>query len=137
MGKKEFTLPPLYTLVDLILLFIIGAFSVGFYTYRLGLDNSNSRVLVAVVRSGDRVVARLELSRDTTITVDGAIGGLTVAVDRGILSFKNSRCPLKICEKSGGISRDGSVLVCAPNRVMARIEGIGTESGGGIDALSR
>ncbi|HUU26641.1 MAG TPA: NusG domain II-containing protein [archaeon] len=138
MRQQEFRLPPLYTFLDLLLLILIGASSVGFYWLRQSRDvAAGASSLEAVIKVGDKVVSRLELSHDTTLVVQGALGAVTVVVSGGALSFKNSPCPLKICEKTGPISRRGSVLVCAPGRVLARIQGGDLSRSEGLDAISR
>jgi hypothetical protein len=135
--RQGFRLPPMYTALDILLILIVGAVSAGFYGSRLNGAHAAGGPLEAVVQSGDRVLARLDMSRDTLITVTGALGPVEISVRGGGLSFRDAVCPQKICEQSGPISRNGTLIVCAPNRVLARIQGTVSAGGDELDALSR
>jgi len=136
--QNKFRLPALYTVSDLVLLFLVGASTVGFYGFRLWRERVYpDQQVVAVVRSGDEIIARLDLARDTTFQVKGALSEVTIVVEKGSLRFKDAGCPLGICEKTPPISRRGSMVVCAPNRVFARIEGRAEPDSKELDAVSR
>lgn len=138
MKQREFRLPRLFTFADLLLLLAVGGSSFGFYGFRFWQgrfgDTQQARL---VIRAGERVVAQLELSRDTTLSVKGALGELTVMVNQGRASFINADCPLKICEKAGEITRKGEIIVCAPNQVLAKIVGSGPDDSPALDGVSR
>lgn len=135
--RESFRLPPLFTSLDLILVLIVVVFSAGFY--RHGLSDSQGGPLVAVIQADNREVARLGLGADTTLCVRGALGDITVVVSGGAIKFEDSHCPSHICEKTGWVRRAGGAIVCAPNRVLARLERADGTGGAatGMDALSR
>lgn len=136
MKETAFKLPPLFTLADLLLLLSVGGASFAFYGFRLWNGGQHPQSMQAVVRSGDREVARLNLAVDTTLVVEGVLGGVRIVLRSGGVHFENAPCALKICEKTGEINRSGEMIVCAPSRIIARIEG-GPAPAAGLDALSR
>ncbi|MEA1996673.1 MAG: NusG domain II-containing protein [Gemmatimonadota bacterium] len=145
MSCKEFKLPSLCTFSDIVLLVIAGVSTAAFYGFSLKQGpGTEGRVLEAVIRVGEKTVSRLDLSIDTSLVVEGVLGEVTVVVEDGALRFVNSCCRLKICEKMGPVSRRGELVVCAPNRVLARVRYVRSGGGGeagtssdGLDALSR
>jgi hypothetical protein len=133
----SFKLPPLYTVLDLALLLLVGAVSAGFYGDRL-FSRRGAGPLEAVVQFENKELARLDLGRDTTLTVRGTLGTVTVVVADGAVRFKDSSCPAHICEKTGWVKRAGGAIVCAPNHLLARVERAdGDASRGGLDAVTR
>ncbi len=140
--SRQFRLPPLMTLIDLLLLLAVGGVGAMIYAQRLGWSPSSGATLQAVVRVGDQVVAAPELARDTTITIHGAASELTVVVEGGAARIRDAGCPLGICERMGPVSRPGQALVCAPNKVLVRVRQTGGDApagadSSGMDALSR
>ncbi|MCE5273217.1 NusG domain II-containing protein [bacterium] len=120
MGRETFRLPPLFTLIDLLLVLIVVVFSAGFYHH--GSQGAGKGPLTAVVQFEDRELARLSLERDTTVTVNGVLGTIKVVVADGAVKFEDSHCPARVCEKTGWIRRAGAAIVCAPNHVLCRLE---------------
>jgi len=134
--RESFRLPPLFTCLDLLLVLIVVVFSAGFY--RHDVAGSQTGPIEAVVQFENRELARLSLETDTTICVYGALGEITVVVADGAIKFEDPHCPSRICEKTGWVRRAGGAIVCAPNRVLARLERMdGADEGAGMDALSR
>ena len=136
MESTRFSLPPLFTSADILLLVLLGTASAAFYGFRmLGTEAGPAQVVLKV---GENTVGRCPLARDTTFMVTGSIGSVEVVIEGGRLRFEDAPCRQKICEKMGPVANSGEMVVCAPNRVMARIEVAGKKSGeGGLDALSR
>jgi len=140
-----FKLPPLFTLIDLLLVLVVVVFSAGFY--RHGGPGAGKGPLTAVVQFEDRELARLSLEQDTTLTVDGLLGTIKVVVADGAVKFEDSHCPARVCEKTGWVRRAGAAIVCAPNHVLCRLERSdgdpepaaepGKSVGAGLDALVR
>ncbi len=138
MRQREFRLPKLFTFADLLLLLAVGGSSFAFYGFRFWqsrfIETGPTQV---VIQAGKQIVAQLDLSQDTTLAVEGALGDVTVVVSGGRVSFVNAHCPLEICEKTGEINHKGEVIVCAPNQIMAKIVGSGPEDSGSLDGVSR
>jgi len=138
MKHREFRLPRLFTFADLLLLLAMGSSSFAFYGFRFWQGRFGQKEPARlVIQAGERTVAELDLSRDTTLAVKGALGELTVVVNEGRASFINADCPLKICEKTGEIMRKGEIIVCAPNQILAKIVGSGPEDSSDLDGISR
>ncbi len=123
--QRVFRLPPLFTSLDLLLIVGLGALTASVYGYRwLGPRPAEQESgLQVMVRLEDEIVGRFALDADTSFEVAGFLGPVRIEIVGGSVRFKDSSCPQKICEKTGPIYRRGSVLVCAPNRLLARIEG--------------
>lgn len=85
----------------------------------------------AVVK-GDEVVGRLDLSRDTSLLIEGPIGRTRLVVIGGEVQIAEAPCPDQLCRRMGRISRSGEALICLPNRVLLYIEGDGD-----LDAITR
>ncbi|MEO0079551.1 MAG: NusG domain II-containing protein [candidate division WOR-3 bacterium] len=74
----------------------------------------------------------IELPRDTTLTLTGPVGRTTVVIYKHQVRIAQSDCPNRLCVRSGTKERAGSVIVCAPNRVVVQLVGKG-----GLDAITR
>lgn len=138
---RAFRLPPLFTSLDLLLIVGLGTLVVSVYGYRWirPVTSGRESVLQVRVQLEDEVVGLFDLDTDTVFTVSGDLGPVELEISGGSLRFKRSSCPQKICEKSGSIRKRGEVLVCAPNRLMARIEGAASpdDSEKSLDSVTR
>ncbi len=138
MNQAEFKLPPLATATDWMLLGAVLVCSLTFYGFRM-LEVPGEGSLITVVQVGDERVAELPASTDTVLVVTGKLGEQRIVQRGGELWFEDAPCRLKICERAGHIHRAGEAIVCAPNKVMVRLERIGGSGGAveGLDAISR
>lgn len=70
------------------------------------------------------VVETLDLGKDQEYTIEGASGGTNhlIIKDRQVW-VSEATCPDKICIHQGKISHDGELIVCLPNRMIAKISG--------------
>ena len=75
----------------------------------------------AVLKCGDEVVARLELSKSGDYTFP-EFGGMVFTVADGAISVTESNCGDHTCMRTGAISRSGEVIVCVPNKAAVTIE---------------
>ena len=138
MSEREgFRLPPMVTVADWLLLGSVLAVSALFYGFRM-FGGSPDGALSTVIRVGEERVAELPTGVDTTLVVEGELGAISIVQRGGELWFSDAPCRLKICERMGHIGHAGELIVCAPSRVMARLESSGGEQDtGGLDAISR
>jgi hypothetical protein len=81
-----------------------------------------------IVTPEERIVWPLQ--KNGTIPIHTSYGELTIVVSQGQAYVSESTCPDKTCIKSGKISRNGQIIICAPNRVMLRVIKQNTKSGG-------
>ncbi|MEA2063073.1 MAG: NusG domain II-containing protein [Gemmatimonadota bacterium] len=137
--ERLFRLPPLFSMLDILLVIGLGTLAVSLYGYRwLGASGRGGQagVLEVVVRAGEEAT-RYRLDNDTAFSVAGPLGQVEIEINGGEVWFHDSPCPLKICEKTGPISRPGEVIVCPPNRVLARIKGGGKPDSRKLDSVTR
>lgn len=86
----------------------------------------------AVLR-GPQGVTRISLEHDAVYVVEGDVGRVVFEVSDSTLRCVKSDCSDHVCVNSGACA-PGRPIVCAPNRVVATIEGARE---GGLDAVSR
>jgi hypothetical protein len=86
----------------------------------------------AVVEVDGVATCRLDLSIDAQRAVVGPLGETVVEVRDGRIRVAESPCPHGICVRTGWTARAGDVIVCVPNRVVVRVEGL--EEEGEVDA---
>ena len=51
------------------------------------------------------------------------VGGCTLKIENGAVTFSESDCPDRLCVKRGSLSRSGDIMACVPNRVVVSIRG--------------
>ncbi len=78
---------------------------------------------VAVVTVAGEEYARLDLTTDTTLSVEGTH---TVVVENGKVRVVAAPCPDQICVHHAPISRIGETIVCLPAQVIVTVEEGGT-----------
>ena len=72
--------------------------------------------MAAVYQDGRRI-AVLDLKRDTTMTVHGPAGDNEITVSDGTVRVTHAECPDQVCVHHGPLRRNGSPIVCLPNRL--------------------
>lgn len=109
------------SLADVILIAIVLAVST-FSIIRVarGRRPEPSGSVVAVVRSGEDELARLDLALDTVVSLSDV--GMRLEVREGRIRVVESDCPQQICVTAGWIGRPGQVIACVPNKVLVTIE---------------
>lgn len=76
------------------------------------------------IKVDGKVIATLELDKDTTIDVTGYQGGVNkIVVEDGKVSMTEADCPDELCVKTGKINSTGETIVCLPHRVVVEIKG--------------
>lgn len=74
----------------------------------------------------------IDMQRDQTLTVHGAIGDSTLQVTSGRLRFTTSPCSNKLCVHSGWIKYGGEAVACLPNRLSVQL----ARGDDGFDAIN-
>lgn len=87
--------------------------------------------------NGDTVLVKTDgeeytysLSEDMTEEVSSNGHVLTVEIKDGAVRIADSDCPDGLCEKAGWLGDPSGVIVCAPAKVLVKLQG----SGGDPDA---
>ncbi|MDZ7336116.1 MAG: NusG domain II-containing protein [candidate division KSB1 bacterium] len=109
------------TLGDKILVVVLIAVGMLSLVALQHLRSPGGRVIIEV--SG-RVVAQKDLGATQEIVLTGPIGKTIVHIHQGSARVIHSDCPEKICVKTGPIRRAGEMIICVPNKVVVKIEGI-------------
>lgn len=77
---------------------------------------------IVEVTVDSRVVATYDLKKDVDTVIEGYGGGTNhLIIEDGTVRIEEATCPDKVCIHQGRISMTGDIIVCLPNRVIARI----------------
>ena len=104
--------------------------------YLLGAGEDGEKYLI--VQQNDQIIREIPLQdsyeEKITFRVEGPIGIHIIEAVDGRVRVKEAPAddPLKICEKTGWIEREGPIIVCVPNRLSIWIESTDSE----IDGMS-
>lgn len=94
--------------------------------------------LILKVQQGDELIKTVAVadSYDEPIVfqIEGPIGIHTIEVNQGRVRVQEAPAndPLKICEKTGWIDREGPIIVCVPNSLSLWLESTNSD----IDGMS-
>lgn len=107
---------------DLLLVMGILVIAGGLYLGNL-IINKKPAVIIEVSVDGT-VVERLDLSKDTQITIDGYTNGTNhLVIQNGEVYIDDASCPDKVCIHQGKINKSGELIVCLPNLMIAKVVG--------------
>lgn len=126
------------TLYDKILIVFIVALSISLFLIPFYNSNFNSQAdnLILKVQLKDELIKTIDLgdSFDKPIyfEVKGPIGIHTIEVNQGKVRVKEApkNDPLKICEKTGWIKREGPIIICVPNKLSIWLESTNSDIDG-------
>ncbi len=79
---------------------------------------------VLIEASGQQWIYSIE--SDTVVSIPGPLGPTEVTIHQEGVHVSDSTCRNKVCESMKTISRIGQWIICLPNDVFIRIEGIET-----------
>jgi hypothetical protein len=102
------------------------------------LGSNESENLYLLVQQNNDIVKEIPLAdsyeEPIIFKVEGPIGIHTIEVINGRVRVKEApkNDPLKICEKTGWIDREGPIIVCVPNKLSIWIESNNSD----IDGMS-
>ena len=94
--------------------------------------------LILKIQQGDQLVRTIKVAdsyqEPLIIEVEGPIGIHKIEVNQGRVRVYEAPAddPLKICEKTGWIEREGPVIVCVPNSLSIWLESTDSD----IDGMS-
>ena len=126
------------TLYDKILIVVVIILSLFLLLIPFYYFSSTSDNLVLKVQQGNeliKTVSLAEFDQETmTFQVEGPIGSHIIEVNQGRVRVKEAPAddPLKICEKTGWIDREGPIIVCVPNSLSIWLESTDSD----IDGMS-
>lgn len=76
-----------------------------------------------LIYAGDRIVSRLPLDVERTVTVPGALGDSVIRIADGGARFVASPCTHKLCIRAGRLDYAGAATACLPNHVSLLVTG--------------
>ena len=114
---KAFSLKPKKG--DLAAVFFVFICVAAFFIPKLFAKDESA---VAVVSVNGKEIARLDLSKDTVLTVSEEYTA-EICVEGGQVFIRESDCPGGDCVRTGKIGKKGQSIVCLPNKLTVRIEG--------------
>lgn len=89
-----------------------------------GIDASPKGAVGAVIYRDGAVVRRIALDEvEEPYTL--SVGGCTLLVRRGSISFVEADCADRLCVRRGELTRAGDCMACVPNRVTVTLTGRG------------
>lgn len=121
-------------LIVLVILLSIFLLIIPFYYY----GSSSDEELLLKVQQGDQLIKTVPLSesfdKPIIFEVEGPIGTHIIEVNQGRVRVLEAPAddPLKICEKTGWIEREGPIIVCVPNSLSLWLE----SSNSDLDGMS-
>ena len=71
----------------------------------------------------DKLVKKISLGKNNTISVDGVLGKSTLLIENGKVRFTESPCSAKVCINKGWHNHSGDFNACLPNEVSFEIIG--------------
>lgn len=77
----------------------------------------------ALIYVNDRIVSRLPLDTERTVTVHGALGDSVIRIAGGGARFIASPCSHKLCIRAGRLDYAGAGTACLPNHVSLLVTG--------------
>lgn len=118
--------------IDILIVGIVGLFSVGLVLFLNQLD-TNSHKEVVISSKGEEV-ARVKLDgQDYEFRIENEHGYNLVRVDANGVYVEEADCPDQDCVEVGVINKIGQSIICAPNYLV--IEVVGSTSGE-LDAIA-
>jgi len=107
---------------DILLVAAVLILAAGFFLAGR-LAGRKPAVIVEIAVDG-QVVKELDLSQNIEFVIEGYQGGTnTLIIQDGAAYVTDASCPDKICIHQGKISHSGEMIVCLPNRMIAKIVG--------------
>ncbi len=101
-------------------------------------STSEEEDLILRVQQGNQLVKTVTVAdsyeKAIIFEVEGPIGNHIIEVNQGRVRVKEAPAadPLKICEKTGWIDREGPIIVCVPNSLSLWLESTNSD----IDGMS-
>ena len=110
-GKREFLLAALFLLAAALLWLFLA-------------KPSNAPAAVLEISVDGNLTETLDLNQDQELSIPGFRGGSNrLIIQDGQAWVQEATCPDHLCIRQGKISREGEMIVCLPNRMIAKVKG--------------
>ncbi len=120
---------------DIILVFIVAAISIFSIFYMTNATaNQVNQARKVIIELDGQVYKEIMIDELTDMTIDIDLEKVhnSIVIRNNQVYMKASNCKDQICIKQGAIQHTNQMIVCLPNRLSVRIEGINSK----IDAIS-
>lgn len=77
----------------------------------------------AIIRSGGKLFAEVDLARDQELVVPGHLGESRISIRDRRARVASDPSPRQYCVRQGWLSAPGEVAVCLPNQVSVELAG--------------
>lgn len=119
---------------DSIVLLIVVVVAIGLLLFN-GYRNSIDDPITVEVRVNGEVVDSFSIDDNIEKVYESEFGMNKISIADHVVSVVDADCHDQICVNTKHGIQNGDAIVCVPNRFT--VELIGTEDGGGIDAIAR
>ena len=117
---KQINIQQHFTLADKVLIGCLILLSFASYPLVRHMTKGGDTVQIEV---NSIVYTAVPLHTNQSLSVPGPLGNTIVVVQDGEVFVIESPCRAKICIRTGHISHNGQLIVCAPNKVVVRVTG--------------
>jgi len=76
-----------------------------------------------IIRSGGKVVAQADLTRNRDFEIEGPLGTTVVSVENHRVRVAKDPSPRQYCVKQGWLTHAGEAALCLPNQVSVELAG--------------
>ena len=105
---------------DLLLIAVVLAIAAGGFLVNYMVHRQPAATLEVTVDS--QPAATFDLSKNVDTIIEGYNGGTNhLVIENGVAWISEASCPDKVCVHQGRISMNGELIVCLPNRMIAKI----------------
>lgn len=77
---------------------------------------------IASVYYMEEKILEIDLNKDDIYVVEGDNGDVTIEVRNKMIRVESENSPKHLCSKQGFTNKQGSVIVCLPNKIVIKIE---------------
>ncbi len=112
---------------DLVLIVVVVVLNTLLLFNQISFD----KAMYGNVYYEDSLVMQIDLSEDSTYSVDATNGEVEITVKDGKVSITKETSPLNICSEQGFVDVNKIPLVCLPNNLV--VEGSNSE----VDGVAR
>ena len=105
---------------DLLLIAVVLVIAAGGFLVNSMIHRQPAATVEVTVDS--KLTASFDLSKNTDTIINGYNGGTNrLVVEDGVVWISEASCPDKVCVHQGRITMNGEMIVCLPNRMIAKI----------------